>query len=1112
MSAKRTVSLFLAVLMAVSTAIAAAGCDKTPDYSDSNAGMTVELGGTEFSVNTVDKELGGQDVAVYTHSYEPDGKPSAVIGGDHTGRTAVTVRYSETSDDKYIIIAVDSSDGDKSDTLIPVNGFVVSIKSPLLEGLRVRESQPVDVFGFTCDNYERLDLALCVPSDSYYSRRVYYVDPENELESGVIAFFSSDHDTDSVIGDNAVAVILESTGSGNYCVTELRTSGSVEAGTPALVFTGGYNRSYAMSAYSKGDRIYMSKLDNANSNCCVSAITVGGTLYKIGDERTDVSEVTDGVYMFDAGFSSRVVPASDSEFTAIAVNDGVVVSKGDPGERMIIPTSSGYLLVFAGSAASLADSFTVGDTVDEFLISPVNTPDKYVLINGYYYKVSGVNSGSGTVLFTSAAGETTGTSGNVAEIAISDGKVVSVSLSEGNTAVPTGGYVLSFAAKGSDLASAKHVSAGDAAEISLESCVYSADALEITAFNATRYTDNLIIYDEGSSTGTNIYGYEIAVSSDGIMVAASSSGNMKIPDGGYVISGHGIMADALQKLFRAGREAVVNRSGNKLLICSKPLDSYGDTASALKTIKENYEQIKNELYDIDYTFVSSALDTCEALITSADTALNENDPISALRYAAEINVLLSDLEDAMISDTAVENRAVWYRSSVKSDADVLAVIKKCVEYNINAVYLETWYNGKTIGMTDIDLIQHYSEKHGDYDALEGFVRIGHEYGIEIHAWVENFFVGSVGQIESDPEHVANYDKSWILLDKSGLDYYISGSYGDFVFLNPQNEDCRALVLSVYRELLENYDIDGLHLDYIRYPEPNGSDDFGYNTDTIAAFLAEYGYNGDPRTYADGSQAKKDWIAFRQDVITSFVKQVCDLTWEIRPDVWLSAACYPDVWAAPNRIFQNCAAWVRNGYMDEIFSMTYSTFTDFVVSNAADFSSFTDGKCFYSVGLTLFSGNSGDELANQILAVRETKAEGTALFSLGSLIGYKEYENVIENKTFRTKAVSRYLLDITAAAYCADLIDKCDTLYSVYVPEADGIIESVRASLESISKLECGETLAEKKDYCESVVGAIDDILASASSAPENLRKALNRELGAFRDDFSVMIKRIDARS
>ena len=251
MSAKRTVSLFLAVLIAVSTAIAAAGCDKTPDYSDSNAGMTVELGGTEFSVNTVDKELGGQDVAVYTHSYEPDGKPSAVIGGDHTGRTAVTVRYSETSDDKYIIIAVDSSDGVKSDTLIPVNGFVVSIKSPLLEGLRVRESQPVDVFGFTCDNYERLDLALCVPSDSYYSRRVYYVDPENELESGVIAFFSSDHDTDSVIGDNAVAVILESTGSGNYCVTELRTSGSVEAGTPALVFTGGYNRSYAMSAYSK---------------------------------------------------------------------------------------------------------------------------------------------------------------------------------------------------------------------------------------------------------------------------------------------------------------------------------------------------------------------------------------------------------------------------------------------------------------------------------------------------------------------------------------------------------------------------------------------------------------------------------------------------------------------------------------------------------------------------------------------------------------------------------------------------------------------------------------------------------------------------------------------
>ena len=57
------------------------------------------------------------------------------------------------------------------------------------------------------------------------------------------------------------------------------------------------------------------------------------------------------------------------------------------------------------------------------------------------------------------------------------------------------------------------------------------------------------------------------------------------------------------------------------------------------------------------------------------------------------------------------------------------------------------------------------------------------------------------------------------VDRNGKDNYPCG-YGNFVFLNPNDRECRDLVLGVYKELVTKDDLDGLHLDYIRFSEPN----------------------------------------------------------------------------------------------------------------------------------------------------------------------------------------------------------------------------------------------------------------------------------------------------
>ncbi|MBO5981138.1 MAG: family 10 glycosylhydrolase, partial [Clostridia bacterium] len=371
------------------------------------------------------------------------------------------------------------------------------------------------------------------------------------------------------------------------------------------------------------------------------------------------------------------------------------------------------------------------------------------------------------------------------------------------------------------------------------------------------------------------------------------------------------------------------------------------------------------------------------------------------------------------------------------------------------------------------------------------------------------------QMSGDPDHVGHHNEDWILLDKDGKGYYISPEYGNFVFLNPQNRECRDLVLEVYRELLENYDIDGIHLDYIRYPEHNGSADFGYNEDTIKAFQKEYGYTTDPHNYKAGSKEYRDWIAFRQDVITTFVKEVNDLVKEVRPEVWITAACYPSLTDAPNQIYQYTSEWVKLGYIDQVFSMTYSNGTEYVKSNAESFIKACKDKALYSTGLTLFSGNSGEELLSQIKGVREVGATGQAFFSLSSLLGFEEYENIIINHAYRNKAVSLFDVDGAVLAYANDLLEKCDGVYSQRTEGQEEVIAKVKKLLTEIkTEAEKQEynTVEEQKALLAYVTERTEAILAEAKNADSNLKNALNREAGEMHYNLSVLYTRMEAKT
>ena len=196
-------------------------------------------------------------------------------------------------------------------------------------------------------------------------------------------------------------------------------------------------------------------------------------------------------------------------------------------------------------------------------------------------------------------------------------------------------------------------------------------------------------------------------------------------------------------------------------------------------------------------------------------------------------------------------------------------------------------------------------------------------------------------------------------------------------------------------------------------------------------------------------------------------------------------------------------------------MTYSDGTEYVANNATGFINACKDKALYSTGLTLFSGNPGEELLSQINATREVGATGQALFSLSSLLGFEEHENVIMNYAYRTKAASLFDIDGAVIAYADDLIVKCDGVYSEHTTGQEAVISSVKKLLEDIkteaSKQEYS-TVEEYKALLAYTLEKTDAILAEAEKADGALKNALEREVGEMDYNLSILYKRMEAKT
>lgn len=1099
------------ILLLCFTVEAMSSCAKN-NNENITADLEITIGNKTFKADVINSAISGSDIAVYTRDYkDKKGKILFTIGGSHTYRAVYTVRYTRDSDtEKFTVIAIDDSDNNKTDTPIPVNGFVISLPKSSVDGLKVQENQEIEVKGFEkiAPEYERFDFGTLIPENKVLTRRVTYINPSAGItEQPCISLITNAYGKDCALPNGAVALMIRLVASDNYRVNSIQEGGVIPKGSNALVFVGEYNQQFAKTFFKQDDKLYISNISKISPYSDTSAVKIGEKVYKVGDERTNLSTITEsGVYLYNSYFSSLAAPAAELDFYSIAVVNDKVIYKGEKNKRILIPSNDGVVVTFAGSEASVAENLNPGDKISILLMKTRKLPDMYFEAGGNVYEINAVNKprseSNQIVVYTSAYGKNTGTDGSGNEIIINGGQITSIEIGKGSAEIPENGYVLSIHNSNSLCKNVGMIKAGDSFKLSLAGCIYSMTTLTYNNINGTRETDTIIIYKDYLSTGTNEYGYEIIVDSDGIMVSDSSAGNAAIPKGGFVLSGHGKQAKALQNVYKRGSKVVIDESNKTITVTYTPMLMIENAQRAYESAVKKLDEAKKAFYNINYASVGSKLEEAFALAEKTKQAIEENNIPEAINYVYDMNDRLDMLQYMMIRSSAVENRAAWYRSNEKSDGEVKAVIEKAVSLNINAIYLETWYNGMVIGYSDNKLIKHHQKAHGDFDALEAFCRIGHQYGIEIHAWVENFFIGTVSNSQEDDTLVSKTIGKH-LIDIQG-NAYNRTIYGDYVFLNPYDKENRALVLSVYEEIIKKYDIDGIHLDYIRFPEPNYQKyDFGYNADIIKGFQQKYNTDVNPKQMTKDDPLYTAWCKFREEIINSWVEEVYHLVRSTKPDLWISCACYPALDEVPETIFQNVKVWLENGWIDEVFSMSYSADNEYVTNNAEKFKNTVGDKAFYSTGIMAFGTTTPIDFANQLDVVRNVYANGSAVFSLGS-ITEDNYYDCMKYGPYSVKAVQTYKLSKTISAGMSEILTKIDNVYGSEVGSLGGKIKPMIEKLKSDADLFnlSSATVQQKIDYTRKTIQALNNIISEinkAGSVNEQVRTCLKDDFKRLAD-------------
>lgn len=357
-------------------------------------------------------------------------------------------------------------------------------------------------------------------------------------------------------------------------------------------------------------------------------------------------------------------------------------------------------------------------------------------------------------------------------------------------------------------------------------------------------------------------------------------------------------------------------------------------------------------------------------------------------------------------------RGLWVlRTSLSSPASIRTLVETARDGGFNTLLVQVRGRGEAFYRSAIDpRATDLDPQPSEFDPLATVLDLAHAAGLQVHAWINVNLVASATTLPRSRDHVVVRHPDWLMVPRQlaasldGMDPRSPAYVGalarwtrgatdqvEGLYLSPIPVQAREYTTSVVRELVERYDLDGIHLDYLRYPDA----DFDYSTAALAAFRASVLgavppterqrlddlARTDPAAWPE--RLPDSWAAFRRDRLTALFDQLRAAAREVRPNLVVSAAVQPDADRARTERLQDWRAWSAAGALDVVCPMDYRADSQqfaTLLSAAQD----AAGRTPVWLGIAAYRLPAA-AAAERVRLARRAGVSGVLLFSYDSMI-------------------------------------------------------------------------------------------------------------------------------
>ncbi|MBE3599059.1 MAG: family 10 glycosylhydrolase [Limnochordaceae bacterium] len=376
--------------------------------------------------------------------------------------------------------------------------------------------------------------------------------------------------------------------------------------------------------------------------------------------------------------------------------------------------------------------------------------------------------------------------------------------------------------------------------------------------------------------------------------------------------------------------------------------------------------------------------------------------------------LTRGLEAVLVSPEARGYRVgLWVKENTLLTPDgVEAAVAMARKVGADTLFVQVLARGAAAYRSDI-WPRAASPSGPAFDPLAAVLQAAHRAPrLSVHAWVNVFTWGELGVTPEDGLHPLARHPDWVTLDASGRSLWTYRPREDervnALFADPGLPGVRRTMLETVLEIVRRYEVDGIHLDYVRYPWAGA----GYHPEALKAFWQWWAASaggdgarqsrdaqGDPlavripqRVGESGGRPRlpstpeeqAGWNLFRANQVTALVEEVSRSLAREAPSVELTAAVFPEPRRAYEEELQEWPEWLSQRLLSGIVLMSYTasdqTFAGWV-EGARRFA--PDIPVYAGIGAYLLSGRP-DGLERQTRLALQAGASGVVYFSFEAL--------------------------------------------------------------------------------------------------------------------------------